>query len=142
MWLERIREPGDLDDLSYDDLAELAGEIRDFIVAAVAENAGHLGSNLGAVELTLALHRVFESPRDALLWDTGHQAYVHKLVTGRQSGFVQTSPGERPVGLPVAGGEPPRLRRELPCLDDPQLRATGSPSPATWASTITATSSP
>ena len=89
MWLERIREPGDLDDLSYDDLTELAGEIRDFIVAAVAENAGHLGSNLGAVELTLALHRVFESPRDALLWDTGHQAYVHKLVTGRQSGFAQ-----------------------------------------------------
>ena len=86
MWLERIREPGDLDDLSYDDLAELAGEIRDFIVAAVAENAGHLGSNLGAVELTLALHRVFESPRDALLWDTGHQAYVHKLVTGRRPG--------------------------------------------------------
>src|SRR3712207_8331195 len=62
-------------------LADLAGEIRDFIVYAVAENAGHLGSNLGAVELTLALHRVFESPRDALLWDTGHQAYVHKLVT-------------------------------------------------------------
>ncbi len=89
MWLERIREPGDLDDLSYDDLAELAGEIRDFIVAAVAENAGHLGSNLGAVELTLALHRVFDSPRDALLWDTGHQSYVHKLVTGRQAGFAQ-----------------------------------------------------
>ena len=89
MWLERIREPGDLSDLSYDDLAELAGEIRDFVVAAVAETGGHLGSNLGAVELTLALHRVFESPRDALLWDTGHQAYVHKLVTGRQAGFAE-----------------------------------------------------
>ncbi len=89
MWLERIREPGDLDDLSYEDLAALAGEIRDFIVAAVAENAGHLGSNLGAVELTLALHRVFDSPTDALLWDTGHQAYVHKLVTGRRAGFSQ-----------------------------------------------------
>ncbi len=89
MWLEQIREPGDLRDLSYDELAALAGEIRDFIVAAVAENAGHLGSNLGVVELTLALHRVFDSPRDALLWDTGHQAYVHKLVTGRQEGFAR-----------------------------------------------------
>jgi 1-deoxy-D-xylulose-5-phosphate synthase len=89
MWLEQIREPGDLHDLSYDDLAELSGEIRDFIVAAVAENAGHLGSNLGVVELTLALHRVFDSPSDALLWDTGHQAYVHKLVTGRRAGFAR-----------------------------------------------------
>ena len=89
MWLERIQEPADLRDLSYDDLEELAGEIRDFIVAAVAETGGHLGSNLGAVELTLALHRVFNSPLDAILWDTGHQAYVHKLVTGRRSGFAE-----------------------------------------------------
>ena len=73
----------------HDELEELAGEIRDFIVAAVAENSGHLGSNLGAVELTLALHRVFDSPRDAILWDTGHQAYVHKIVTGRSAGFTQ-----------------------------------------------------
>src|SRR5918992_3110154 len=89
MWLEGINEPADLRALSIEELEELAGEIRDFIVAAVAENAGHLGSNLGAVELTLALHRVFESPRDALLWDTGHQAYVHKLVTGRRAGFAE-----------------------------------------------------
>src|SRR5215207_1848497 len=89
MWLERIQEPADLRDLSYDDLEELAGEIRDFIVAAVAETGGHLGSNLGAVELTLALHRVFESPTDAILWDTGHQAYVHKLVTGRRQHFAE-----------------------------------------------------
>ena len=60
---------------------------RDFIVNAVAETGGHLGSNLGAVELSIALHRVFESPTDAVLWDTGHQAYVHKILTGRQSGF-------------------------------------------------------
>ena len=88
MWLEGIREPADLRALSHDELAELCGELRDFIVAAVAETGGHLGSNLGAVELTLALHRVFESPTDAILWDTGHQAYVHKLVTGRRSGFA------------------------------------------------------
>ncbi len=87
MRLQQIRQPADLRDLSHPELAELAGEIRDFIVQAVAENAGHLGSNLGAVELTLALHRVFDSPTDAILWDTGHQAYVHKIVTGRQAGF-------------------------------------------------------
>ncbi len=87
MYLERVRTPADLRELSYAELRDLAGEIRDFIVAAVAETGGHLGSNLGAVELTLALHRVFESPTDALLWDTGHQAYVHKLVTGRRAGF-------------------------------------------------------
>jgi 1-deoxy-D-xylulose-5-phosphate synthase len=87
--LDGIREPEDLRELSYPELTELCGEIRDFIVAAVAETGGHLGSNLGAVELTLALHRVFESPRDAILWDTGHQAYVHKLVTGRRAGFAE-----------------------------------------------------
>jgi 1-deoxy-D-xylulose-5-phosphate synthase len=100
MWLEQICEPGDLRDLSYDDLEELAGEIRDFIVAAVAENAGHLGSNLGVVELTLALHRVFDSPHDALLWDTGHQAYVHKLVTGRRAGFANLRCGAGLSGYP------------------------------------------
>src|SRR4249919_4373615 len=89
MSLNEIRQPADLRALSYSELDELAGEIRDFVVQAVSENAGHLGSNLGAVELTLALHRVFESPRDAILWDTGHQAYVHKIVTGRAAGFEQ-----------------------------------------------------
>src|SRR3954463_3434655 len=95
MPLESIREPADLRNLSYEELDELAGEIRDFVLHAVAENAGHLGSNLGAVELTLALHRVYDSPRDAVLWDTGHQAYVHKIVTGRGPGFA---------GLRQAGG--------------------------------------
>ena len=93
-------------DLSYDELAELAGEIRDFIVAAVAENAGHLGSNLGVVELTLALHRVFDSPHDALLWDTGHQAYVHKLVTGRQAGFADLRQAGGLSGYPSRAESP------------------------------------
>ncbi len=87
MVLESIRQPSDLRSLSYPELDELAGEIRDFVVLAVADTGGHLGSNLGAVELTLALHRVFDSPRDAILWDTGHQAYIHKIVTGRRVGF-------------------------------------------------------
>ncbi|MGA0862614.1 MAG: 1-deoxy-D-xylulose-5-phosphate synthase [Ilumatobacteraceae bacterium] len=85
--LEGISEPADLRELTQTQLADLAGEIRDFIVHAVAETGGHLGSNLGAVELSIALHRVFESPTDAILWDTGHQAYVHKLLTGRSEGF-------------------------------------------------------
>jgi 1-deoxy-D-xylulose-5-phosphate synthase len=75
--------------LTTAELEQLAAEIRDFVVAAVSETGGHLGSNLGAVELTLALHRVFDSPRDAILWDTGHQAYIHKIVTGRRGGFSQ-----------------------------------------------------
>ncbi len=89
MFLERVNEPGDLRGLSYDEIDALAGEIRDFVVAAVSETGGHLGSNLGAVELSLALHRVFESPTDAILWDTGHQAYVHKIITGRRKQFEQ-----------------------------------------------------
>jgi 1-deoxy-D-xylulose-5-phosphate synthase len=88
MLLESIEHPSDLRDLSYDQLDELAGEIRDHIVRAVSTNGGHLGSNLGAVELTLAVHRVFESPQDVILWDTGHQAYVHKIVTGRGGDFA------------------------------------------------------
>ena len=89
MVLERLNQPSDLRGMSFEELDALAGEIRDLIVEAVSENAGHLGSNLGAVELSLALHRVFESPTDAILWDTGHQAYVHKIITGRRKQFVQ-----------------------------------------------------
>ncbi len=89
MALDRIRNPTDLRELSYPEIDSLADEIRDFIVGAVSETGGHLGSNLGVVELTLALHRVFQSPTDAILWDTGHQAYVHKIVTGRQAQFEQ-----------------------------------------------------
>src|SRR3954464_5480897 len=100
MPLESIREPADLRNLSYEELDELAGEIRDFVVHAVAENAGHLGSNLGAVELTLALHRVFDSPRDAVLWDTGHQAYVHKLLTGRRDQFSTLRQADGLSGYP------------------------------------------
>src|SRR5215204_7088361 len=87
--LDSIKEPADLRRLSRAELDGLAGEIREFLVAKVAKTGGHLGPNLGVVELTLALHRVFDSPRDRFLFDTGHQAYVHKMVTGRQDGFDQ-----------------------------------------------------
>nr|WP_203625101.1 1-deoxy-D-xylulose-5-phosphate synthase [Streptomyces sp. SID9913] len=82
--LTRIGGPRDLDRLTQEELNQLAEEIRTFLVDAVSKTGGHLGPNLGVVELTIALHRVFESPRDKVLWDTGHQSYVHKLLTGRQ----------------------------------------------------------
>ncbi|MFD3481148.1 1-deoxy-D-xylulose-5-phosphate synthase [Streptomyces sp. NPDC058695] len=82
--LTRITGPRDLDRLSPEQLDQLAGEIRTFLVDAVSKTGGHLGPNLGVVELTIALHRVFDSPKDRVLFDTGHQSYVHKLLTGRQ----------------------------------------------------------
>jgi 1-deoxy-D-xylulose-5-phosphate synthase len=81
--LERIQGPGDLADLTRTELATLAREIRTFLVDEVSRTGGHLGPNLGVVELTIAIHRVFDSPRDAVVFDTGHQSYVHKLLTGR-----------------------------------------------------------
>lgn len=87
MILPSIETPADLQALSYEELDQLSAEIREFIISTVKTTGGHLGSNLGVVELTLALHRVFQSPKDILLWDTGHQAYVHKLLTGRRYGF-------------------------------------------------------
>ena len=80
--LSTIRGPEDVRALTPDEVAALAAEIRRFLVDKVSRTGGHLGPNLGVVELTLALHRVFESPRDRLLFDTGHQAYVHKILTG------------------------------------------------------------
>lgn len=82
--LETIRSPKDLARLSQAQLDTLAGEIRAFLIEHVSRTGGHLGPNLGVVELTIAIHRVFDSPRDAIVWDTGHQTYVHKLLTGRQ----------------------------------------------------------
>ena len=87
MRLDALRSPADLRDLGPEELAVLATELRQRIVDTVDRTGGHLGSNLGAVELTLALHRVFDSPRDAILFDTGHQTYVHKLLTGRVTEF-------------------------------------------------------
>ncbi len=85
--LESISHPEDLQSLSSDQLVELCGDIRSFILETVSKTGGHLSPNLGVVELTVALHRVFDSPRDRLIWDVGHQAYVHKLLTGRSGAF-------------------------------------------------------
>ncbi len=85
--LSRVNTPDDLTRLSQAEMSELAGEIRDFLVTKVAASGGHLGPNLGVVELTLAMHRIFDSPNDAIIFDTGHQAYVHKILTGRKDEF-------------------------------------------------------
>lgn len=85
--LSRVDTPEDLRRLSVGELHELAEEIREFLVRKVAVTGGHLGPNLGVVELTIALHRVFDSPADPIIFDTGHQAYVHKILTGRKDGF-------------------------------------------------------
>lgn len=82
--LEDVNDPRDLRDLSHAQLEELAAEIRSFLVQSVSKTGGHLGPNLGVVELTIAIHRVFESPQDPIVFDTGHQSYVHKLLTGRR----------------------------------------------------------
>jgi 1-deoxy-D-xylulose-5-phosphate synthase len=87
--LESITAPRDLRGLSDDELTALASEIRDFLVQTCSRTGGHLGPNLGVVELTLAIHRTFDSPRDRVVLDTGHQSYVHKLLTGRMSGFAR-----------------------------------------------------
>jgi len=106
MLLESINTPADLRHLDEAQLEVLAAEIREVIVKSVSVTGGHLGSNLGVVELTLAMHRVFDSPRDLLLWDTGHQAYAHKIVTGRRDQFTTL---RQPGGL---SGYP--ARRESP----------------------------
>lgn len=85
--LEKITSPADVRSLSTEELDALCEEMRQFIVEKVSKTGGHLSPNLGVVELTIALHRVFDSPRDRMIWDVGHQAYVHKLLTGRADGF-------------------------------------------------------
>jgi 1-deoxy-D-xylulose-5-phosphate synthase len=85
--LDSLRGPQDLKDLAPDELPALAAQIRDRLISTVSANSGHLGPNLGVVEVTIALHRVFDSPHDPLIFDTGHQSYVHKLLTGRQVEF-------------------------------------------------------
>src|SRR3972149_6249321 len=85
--LDSINQPEDVRKLDYPQLAQLAAEVRDELITSVPSTGGHMASNLGVVELTIALHRVFNSPRDKLIWDVGHQSYVHKLLTGRRKDF-------------------------------------------------------
>ncbi|MEN9748479.1 MAG: hypothetical protein RLZZ603_1171 [Actinomycetota bacterium] len=97
--LDRISNPRDLDGLSESELVQLCGEIRQFLVQEVARTGGHLGPNLGVVEATVAIHRVFNSPNDPIIFDTGHQSYVHKMLTGRKD-FSQLRQREGLAGYP------------------------------------------
>jgi len=85
--LDRVDSPADIKSFTLDELVQLAGEIREEIISVVSKNGGHLASSLGTVELTVALHHVFNAPRDKLIWDVGHQAYAHKILTGRRGRF-------------------------------------------------------
>ncbi|HSI26485.1 MAG TPA: 1-deoxy-D-xylulose-5-phosphate synthase N-terminal domain-containing protein, partial [Aeromicrobium sp.] len=110
--LDSLTGPEGLRDLSGEQLTELASEIRQRLITAVAANGGHLGPNLGVVELTMALHRVFESPREHIIWDTGHQAYVHKMLTGRAADFDRL---RQAGGL---SGYPSRAESEHDCIEN------------------------
>ena len=85
--LERIQKANDIKNLKREELPQLAQEIREFLVDKVSRTGGHLASNLGVVELTMAMHLVFDLPNDKIIWDVGHQSYTHKILTGRKEGF-------------------------------------------------------
>jgi 1-deoxy-D-xylulose-5-phosphate synthase len=99
--LESVHGPADLKRMGNQQLNLLAGEIREFLIDKVRASGGHLGPNLGVVELTIALHRVFDSPRDAIVFDVGHQSYVHKIVTGRHAGFARLRQAGGVAGYPI-----------------------------------------
>lgn len=86
-YLDKVNSPQDIKNMDIDELNLLAKDIRKFLVKSIAQTGGHLASNLGVVELTLSLHKVFDSPKDKIVWDVGHQSYVHKILTGRKDNF-------------------------------------------------------
>lgn len=107
MMLERIRKENDIKKLKWEELEVLAAEIREFLVEHVSQTGGHLASNLGVVELTMALHLAYSLPKDKMIWDVGHQAYIHKILTGRKDGFSTLRQYEGMSGFPK--------RKESPC---------------------------
>ena len=120
------RTPADLRGLGRDELTLLAAEIRDLLVQTVSRTGGHLGPNLGAVELTIALHRVFDSPTEPILFDVGHQAYVHKILTGRAERMSDAAPDRRRCPATRAG---PRARTTGSRTRTPRPRC---PTPTGW----------
>ena len=101
--LSEITSPKDLTKLTFEQLDSLSAEIRAYLIEQVSKTGGHLGPNLGVVELTIAVHRIFESPKDVIVFDTGHQSYVHKLLTGRKSGFNKLRQRGGVAGYPNRG---------------------------------------
>jgi 1-deoxy-D-xylulose-5-phosphate synthase len=100
MILERINQPNDIKNLNWDELDVLAAEIREFLVQKVSENGGHLASNLGVVELTIAMHMAYDLPKDKMIFDVGHQAYTHKIITGRRESFSTLRKQDGITGFP------------------------------------------
>ena len=98
--LETIADPADLRKLDRAELRDLARELRAFLLHSVARTGGHLSSNLGTVELTVALHYVFDTPRDRIVWDVGHQTYAHKVLTGRREAMAKLRQWQGPSGFP------------------------------------------
>ena len=109
--LEKINKPNDIHKIALADFPQLADEIREFLISSVSQTGGHLASNLGAVELTLALHNVLELPQDKIIWDVGHQCYTHKLLTGRKEEFDHL----RQFG--GMSGFPKRNESDCDCID-------------------------
>ena len=124
--LESISGPRELKQLAPDQLPVLASEIRDLLIETVSRTSGHLGPNLGVVELTIAMHRVFDSPVDKIVFDTGHQSYVHKLLTGRVPEFGTLRQRGGPVRLPAAGPSPSTTWWRTP------TRPPACPTPTGW----------
>jgi 1-deoxy-D-xylulose-5-phosphate synthase len=112
--LDTIDSPAALRRLPAESLPELARELRAFVLASVAQTGGHLSSNLGTVELTIALHYVFDTPRDRIVWDVGHQTYAHKILTGRRADMSRLRMVGGPSGFPRRSSEYARSHRALP----------------------------
>lgn len=111
MALEKIEQVNDIRKIPSEEYEVLASEIREFLIEKISQTGGHLASNLGVVELTMALHLSFDLPKDKVIWDVGHQAYTHKLLTGRKSGFEQL----RKYG--GMSGFPKRKESDCDCFD-------------------------
>lgn len=107
MILERIQKENDIKELSDEELKILASEIRQFLIEKISDTGGHLASNLGVIELTMALHLFLDLPKDKLIWDVGHQSYTHKLLTGRKEGFDQLRKYGGMSGFPKRKGNKP-----------------------------------
>ncbi|MEG0305541.1 MAG: 1-deoxy-D-xylulose-5-phosphate synthase N-terminal domain-containing protein, partial [Oscillospiraceae bacterium] len=100
-YLDKINSPDDVKKLDFNELVKLSEEIRTFLIENISKTGGHLSSNLGTIELTIALHKVFSTPKDQIVWDVGHQSYTHKILTGRKDGFASMRMKDGISGFPA-----------------------------------------